>query len=155
MDYRELFIQVEKFLSERDYAWIGEQVREELATGKLTEERLSTLTEVKTAQVRLVEDGDFQKGQQAAFVRRAEYTDKEAVVLLLEAARRAICEATVMAEDLRKHLISDGLAAVKFEPERDGDSPSYVLTASAPFGSSSAAECALQLDALIRQVRGN
>jgi hypothetical protein len=73
MDYRELFTQVEKFLSERDYAWVGEQVREELATGKLTEERLSTLTEVKTAQVRLVEDGDFRKGQQAEFVRRADF----------------------------------------------------------------------------------
>jgi hypothetical protein len=113
------------------------------------------LTEVKTAQVRLVEDGDFRKGQQAEFVRRAEYTDKEAVVLLLEAARRAICEATVMAADLRKHLLNDDLAAVKFEPERDGDSQPFVLSANAPFDSSSAADCALKLDALIRQVRGD
>lgn len=154
MDYRELFTQVERFLSERGYVWVGEQVKEELATGKLTEERLSTLTEVKTAQVRLVESGDFRKGQQAEFVRRAEYTDQEALVLLLEAARRAICEATVMTEDLRKHLLSDDLAAVRFESERDGDSQSFALLANAPSDSSSAADCMLNLDALIRRVWG-
>jgi hypothetical protein len=69
MDYLELFTQVEKFLLEREFSWVGRQVREELATGKLTEERLSTLTEVKTPQGRLIEDGNFKKGLHAPITR--------------------------------------------------------------------------------------
>lgn len=48
MDYAELFEQIGSYLAERGYAWVVEQVREELAAGQLTQERISTLAEVRS-----------------------------------------------------------------------------------------------------------
>jgi hypothetical protein len=154
MDYNELFEQIESYLAERGYAWVAEQVREELSVGQLKEERISTLAEVKTEQVRLVFDGNFQKGQPAEFVKRAEYTDAESVVLLLEAARRAICDPTLMVAELRKWLASDGIVALSFEAER-GDEKSFTVSLDDEVDSVLAGGCALELDELIETIRAS
>ena len=155
MDYRELFAQVESFLAERNYAWIVQQVREELATGKLKEERLSTLAETKTGQLSLVDEGSFKKGQPGEFVRRAEYTDKEAVVLLLEAARRAICEVTITAGELTGFLAQNDLTAVVFESDRGEGARRFNVSADAAVQPSIASECAVKIDELVRQILAN
>lgn len=152
MDYSELFEQTESLLVERGYAWVAEQVREELSVGQLTEERISTLAEVKTAQVRLDLEGNFQKGQPAEFVKRAEYTDKESVVLLLEAARRAICDPTFMVAEIRRSLGSEGITSLSFEPEHGGEQ-SFTLFFDVEIDTALAGECASKLDELIKAIR--
>jgi hypothetical protein len=46
----------------------------------------------------------FKKGQAAEFVRRRDYSDAEALVLLLEAAKRAIVDTAVMVYDINTLL---------------------------------------------------
>jgi len=149
MDYRLLFEEVGKFLTERGYQWVVHQVRAELANGRLSEERIKTLSEVKRGPEMLT--ADFAPGTAAEFVRRDEYTDAEAVVLLLEATRRAICETTVMVSAIRDTLLGCGITQVVFEPER-GDELTVSVPLDAPLDSGRARSDADALDALINSI---
>lgn len=123
-DYRILFEELAKFLSSSGFALVTEQVREELATGRLVEERLSTLAEVSRGPDRVnLFDADYQKGVSADFVRRAEYSDREAVILLIEAARRATCESAMMADEIRIQLKGEGLSGISFVADIEGQQP--------------------------------
>jgi len=86
------------------YAFVVQQVRDELNTGRLTEEKIGTLAEVSPAQPYLVPEASFRRGVAAEFVRRVEYSPAEGLALLLEAARRAVIETTVMAALRRSHV---------------------------------------------------
>lgn len=151
MDYQELFTGVEAFLSERGYNWVCQQVREELTTGKLTKESISTLAEVNYQQTSFIERADFKRGQPAEFVRRAEYSDKEALVLLLEAARRAIFESIIMESEVAAYLAKDEISALRFEPEEDSEAALVLKTDSTEISSISG--LMHELDGMISQVR--
>jgi hypothetical protein len=150
-----LFDEIGEYLRDAGYSFVVEEVREELATGRLTEERISTLAEVfpRTQQTPLF-DADFQKGVPADFVRRAEYSEDEAVALLLEAAKRAVCEGAMIAEDVRAELSKQGISAITFVAERD-DGPSFSLRFDQLHSPAVVREAAVKLDELAQQIRSS
>lgn len=103
-DHKEIFDAVAAFVQEKGYGVIVNQVREELATGRLTEEKIGTLKESRVRPTSLLEANDFKRGQAAEFVRRRDYSNAEALVLLLEAAKRAIVDTAVMVADINALL---------------------------------------------------
>jgi hypothetical protein len=126
LDPTEVFSEVAQFLSRNGYEVIVQQVKEELDNGRLREERLKTLTEVKGPAAYSL-DGHYRSGTTTAeFVRREDYTDNEALILLLEAARRGIVETRAMAADVYESVRSQGLIGVAFAGERP-EEPSFSI----------------------------
>lgn len=103
-DYKELFHEVSEFLTTKGYGILVEQVRDELATGRLSEEKIQTLKEVEGRSINFLSETEFKKSQSADFVRRQDYSDAESVVLLLEASKRAIIDGTAMASQIKDAL---------------------------------------------------
>jgi hypothetical protein len=151
--HAELFDQLARYLSGHGYSFVVDQVREELSTGRLTEEKLSTLAEVAApvAARQSLFEADFQKGVPAEFVRRAEYTEQESVALLLEAARRAICEGEMMAREIQQQFAKEGISGITFASERDEEA-SFSLRFDAPSDSQQPRKTAAKLDEFARQV---
>lgn len=98
MDYGRLFQQVAQYLRENDYAVVVDQVQEELANGHLNGERIQA-----------TKPGDF--------IRGAEYSDKQALVLLIEAAQRAIVDPSLMVADIAGELSRHGVQFIFEVPE--------------------------------------
>ncbi|MDM0112768.1 hypothetical protein QTI66_11465 [Variovorax sp. J22R133] len=120
MNNKEIFESLSEFLIEHGYRIIVDQVREELATGRISEEKISTLAEVRDSPQRALEI-EFKKSSTAEFTRRTEYSEADSIVLLLEASRRAISEVTVMVAELRDTLFQDNIKGLSFRPERAGE----------------------------------
>jgi hypothetical protein len=117
-DYKKLFDDVAGLLHEKGYGLVVDQVNEELSTGRLTEEKIKTLKEVESHSSSPWNSNEFRKGQAADFIRRQDYSDAEALVLLLEAAKRAIVDSTVMVADIHSVLADFDIQGVVLEPER-------------------------------------
>lgn len=150
MDPTEVFREVAQFLSHNGYEIIVQQVKEELDNGRLREERLKTLTEVKGPTAYSL-DGNFRSGTTTAeFVRREDYTHTEALVLLLEAARRGIVETRSMAADVHEWVLSEGLVGVAFAGERPEEPAFSIEPPSASVQTLNA--FAVELEAVITQI---
>lgn len=111
------------FLKAHGYEWLLEQVDGELKAGRITEERINTLSEVRGAQYRIDLESEFKRGIPAEFVKRSEYSPAEAVVLLLEAARRAILDPGAMVDEMAKTLSSDGISEIQFQSDDNQGAP--------------------------------
>ncbi|MFM0596833.1 hypothetical protein [Paraburkholderia dilworthii] len=151
-DHKKLFEDVSEFLADRGYLVVVEQVRDELATGRLSEERIQTLREVDGRTVSMLDDATFKRSQPAEFVRRQDYSDAEALVLLLEAAKRAIVDGAAMAAHINSDLEDFGLTGLSFESDRV-DRQRYVVPLDSVDSLIAARTRALEIDELINSVR--
>ncbi|WP_153134160.1 hypothetical protein [Paraburkholderia agricolaris] len=151
-DYKKLFEDVSEFLTARGYLVVVEQVRDELATGRLSEEKIQTLKEVDGRTISMLDDATFKRSPPAEFVRRQDYSDTEALVLLVEAARRAIVDGSAMAAHIKSDLEDFGLQGLTFESDRV-DRQGYVVPLDSLDSLIVARERALAIDELIRSIR--
>ena len=125
-DNKKLFQEVSEFLTSNGYGILVEQVRDELATGRLSEEKIQTLKEVERLSIGLLREPEFKRSQSADFVRRDDYSDAESVVLLLEASKRAIIDGTAMASQIKSALENLQIHGLAFASE-ENDEVSYKL----------------------------
>ena len=117
MKASETFQQLEAYLREKGYEWVITQVGEEISAGKIVEEHISTLAESRSAN--LGSQTDYRKGAVAEFVRRAEYTEADKLVLLLEASRRAVLDANAMAVEIERSFADSGVVKISFHDEAE------------------------------------
>lgn len=121
MNKREIFDGVAKFLGEHGQVEVVRQVRDELANGRLSERMISTVVEVAELAQAAATERAYKASSRAEFVSREEYSDADAIVLLIQATRRTTCEATAMLSEVQKMLASSGIGTVVFEPENATD----------------------------------
>lgn len=131
-DKRKLFDDVADYLIQNNYGFVVDQVRNELATGVLIKEKIPTLTEVESENGSLLESVEFKKTGSAEFVKRQDYSDVDALVLLLQAARRAILDGAAMVAEIKSTLRDFNIVALNFESEYDLDNRSEVIMDRAP-----------------------
>lgn len=120
-DYSKLFHEVSELLTTKGYGILVEQVGDELATGRLSEEKIQTLKEVEGRSIGLLRGTEFKRSQSADFVRRQDYSDAESVVLLLEASKRAIVDGTAMVSQIKDALKDLQIQGLKFASEEIED----------------------------------
>lgn len=150
-DYKILFDEVASLLNENGYALEVEQVREELSTGRLSGEKIKTLKEVETRTAPLWEASNFKTSQPADFVRREDYSDEDAVILLLEAAKRAVVDPAAMVAEIHTVFASFGVNQIVLEPEGAYKGQVVDLSKGADLGK--ARERANQIYSLTRNLR--
>ncbi|MBU2787633.1 hypothetical protein MQE22_12605 [Acidithiobacillus sp. YTS05] len=151
-DYKKLFQEVSEFLTEKGYGILVEQVRDELATGRLSEEKIQTLKEVEGRSIGLLSETEFKRSQSADFVRRQDYSDAESVVLLLEASKRAIIDGTAMASQIKGALENLQIQGLTFASEED-EKDSYELPMDNIPNLAEANRRVSEIEELIRQIR--
>lgn len=151
-DYKKLFQDVSEFLTANGYGMLVEQVRDERATGRLSEERIQTLKEVEGRSIGLLGETEFKRSQSAEFVRREDYSDAESVVLLLEAARRAIVDGAAMALQIKGALGDLQIYGLTFASE-EGDEDGHELPMENLPDLANVNMRVSEIEALIRQIR--
>ena len=151
-DYKKLFQEVSEFLTAKGYGVLVEQVRDELATGRLSEEKIQTLKEVKGRSIGLLSETEFKRSQSADFVRRDDYSDAESVVLLLEASKRAIIDGAAMASQIKGALENLQIHGLAFASE-ENDEDSYELPMENVPDLADANRRVSEIETLIRQIR--
>jgi len=98
MNFTSEYEAIEVYLKKEGLSWIFEQVKEQIEIGKFAEQKISTLREDYRRGTDLFGKGSFQRSQPAEFVKRNEYSEKEKLILLIEALGRAIIEPLLMEE---------------------------------------------------------
>lgn len=114
-DKKTLFEEVSSYLINNDYKVIVDQVQAELASGVLSERKIPTLTEVDSPS--LLDDAEFKRSTAAEFIGRQDYSETDALVLLLQASKRAIVDSVAMAAEVKSVLGEFQLAGLVFESE--------------------------------------
>lgn len=151
-DYKSLFSEVASLLNENGYGLVVEQVKEELSTGRLSGEKIKTLKEVQARTTTLWETRDFKASQPADFVRREDYSDEEALILLLEAAKRAVVDPAAMVAEIQTVFASFGINEIVLEPEGADKGQAVDLSNGADL--EQARKHAEQIDSLARKEKG-
>lgn len=153
-DYKKLFEEVADFLNKQSYPTVVDQVRVELATGRLSEEKIQTLKEVDDGKTLLL-GPEFRKSQAAEFTRRQEYSDADALVLLLEASKRAVVDGAAMAAQIHSALEFFGIKNVIFESESPDIARHELLPVENAPSFEQIKERVSGFDALITQIRSS
>jgi|GEM_PF-3966992 len=119
MNYKEEYNKIESYIGSLGFGWVCAQVREEIETGKLNEEKIPTLNEYSRSnqQQGFFYPADFRKGQAADFVKRSEYSDKQKLALLVEAIKRAIPELILMEAQVAAYF--DNIEVISFTSDKD------------------------------------
>ncbi|MBN3068539.1 hypothetical protein H5A34_10525 [Pectobacterium brasiliense] len=157
MDYQEIFNETMTFLSESGYSFIEKQIHEELRTGKLLEERIKTLKESSMTEFStsyLFNETTYRRGQPADFIRRQDYSDEEALILLLEASKRAVIDSAVMVADIHNNLKEFNFSEVILIPEPEGfisSEEDIILTDK--INADEAKERAIKINDIIKKIR--
>lgn len=112
MDYREVFQGLARYLRENGYGFVVDQVQEELANGHLYGERIRTAAGLELEQSSIFSEA--RKSKPGDFVRRQEYSDREALILLIQATQRAIVDPSLMVRDVAVELDKADIGRVVF-----------------------------------------
>jgi hypothetical protein len=112
---KKLFEEVSSYLIKNHYKIIVDQVEAELASGVLSERKIPTLTEVDSPS--LLDDTEFKRSAAAEFIGRQDYSETDALVLLLQASRRAIVDSVAMAAEVKSALDAYQLNGLVFGSE--------------------------------------
>ncbi len=151
MDVKKNYALIDKYLREKGLSWVCDQVKEEIETGKLVEERISTLQERGHLKSKsFYYQPEFKKSQPADFTRRHDYSDAEKLTLLLEAIKRAVFDVTVMEAEI-SHFFFNKVQSIKFEDERD-EQPGRVLAPDTRTLLQEAKEAAAVIDRLTHEI---
>ncbi|WP_414754697.1 hypothetical protein [Anabaena sp. CCY 9910] len=116
-DYQSLYYEVEEIINQYKLGWIIEQVNNSIHEGKIVsiEDKLAKKNREKTPRIK-----------------REDYTDKEKVLLLLEAFETAIVNTLELEQEIGKFLMQDMSdlqlePRIKFYTEEDEDTHHYFI----------------------------